>query len=127
MESSYLTKLMANPDHCPTCDTDLAKTQDASSEKPLAQEHQPVHNVLTERESTYGDYSEGACLAKSIKQVLKESKNWDKLTPAQEYSVDMIANKLSRILNGDTGHVDSWVDIAGYATLVADILQKNKE
>jgi hypothetical protein len=35
----------------------------------------------------------------------------------------MIAHKIGRIVNGDPDHVDSWVDIAGYAQLVADELQ----
>jgi len=36
---------------------------------------------------------------------------------------DMIANKLGRILNGDPNYADSWMDIAGYAKLVADRLE----
>lgn len=36
--------------------------------------------------------------------------------PFQE-SLDMIANKISRILNGDCYYDDSWRDISGYATL----------
>jgi hypothetical protein len=39
----------------------------------------------------------------------------------------MILNKVSRILAGDPGHVDHWDDIAGYATLVADILRMAEE
>jgi len=35
----------------------------------------------------------------------------------------MIFSKIARILNGDPNHLDSWTDIAGYATLVADRLQ----
>jgi hypothetical protein len=38
-------------------------------------------------------------------------------------ALDMIASKIARIVIGDYDHVDSWVDIAGYATLVADRLQ----
>jgi hypothetical protein len=37
--------------------------------------------------------------------------------------LDMIFTKVGRILNGDSNHIDSWIDIAGYATLVADRLQ----
>jgi len=33
--------------------------------------------------------------------------------------------KLSCIVNGNPDKVDSWVDIAGYATLVSDRLQGN--
>jgi hypothetical protein len=37
----------------------------------------------------------------------------------------MIASKIARIVVGDYDHIDSWVDIAGYAKLVADRLQGN--
>ena len=35
----------------------------------------------------------------------------------------MIAHKIGRIVNGDPWYADSWVDIAGYAKLVADRLE----
>jgi hypothetical protein len=31
----------------------------------------------------------------------------------------MIQHKISRILNGNPNHIDSWADIAGYAHIVA--------
>jgi hypothetical protein len=40
-------------------------------------------------------------------------------------ALDMIASKIARIVVGDYDHIDSWVDIAGYAKLVADRLQGN--
>jgi hypothetical protein len=36
--------------------------------------------------------------------------------------MDMIMHKIGRIVNGDPDYADSWVDIAGYAKLVADRL-----
>jgi hypothetical protein len=39
-------------------------------------------------------------------------------------SLDMICNKMSRIVNGNPYYDDSWVDIAGYATLVVKQLEK---
>jgi hypothetical protein len=36
----------------------------------------------------------------------------------------MVVHKIGRILNGDPHYADSWVDIAGYAKLVADRLEK---
>ena len=33
-------------------------------------------------------------------------------------SLELIANKLARILNGDPMYDDSWRDISGYCTLV---------
>lgn len=39
----------------------------------------------------------------------------------------MIAHKIGRIVNGDPWYADSWIDIAGYAKLVADRLENNIE
>jgi hypothetical protein len=45
----------------------------------------------------------------------------------QREALDMIAHKIGRILNGDPDYSDSWRDIAGYATLVADRLDGKDE
>jgi hypothetical protein len=45
------------------------------------------------------------------------------LTPDQQEALDMIFHKIGRIVNGDPDYADSWIDIAGYATLVADRLE----
>jgi len=37
----------------------------------------------------------------------------------------MIAHKIARIINGDPNHLDSWHDIAGYATLVEQELKND--
>jgi hypothetical protein len=37
----------------------------------------------------------------------------------------MICHKMARIVNGDADYDDSWIDIAGYATLVAERLRGN--
>ena len=44
------------------------------------------------------------------------------LSPHLKEAIDMIFNKIARILNGNPNHADSWVDIAGYAKLVSDRL-----
>ena len=36
----------------------------------------------------------------------------------------MISHKIARIMNGDPNYADNWIDIAGYATLVANRLEK---
>jgi hypothetical protein len=41
----------------------------------------------------------------------------------QRESLDMIAHKIARILNGNPNVHDHWHDIAGYATLVANDLK----
>lgn len=45
------------------------------------------------------------------------------LAPDQKEALEMLAHKIGRILNGDPDYADSWDDIAGYATLVANRLK----
>jgi hypothetical protein len=51
---------------------------------------------------------------------MREQDGWRRLKSHQKESLDMIAHKISRILNGDPQHRDSWVDIAGYAQITAE-------
>ena len=37
-------------------------------------------------------------------------------------ALHMIFHKIGRLVNGNPNHRDSWVDIAGYAQLVVDII-----
>lgn len=83
-----------------------------------------IENTLQERETRYGEYMEVAAIAQNLKFVMQQTANWNSLEPDQMESLDMIANKIGRILNGDPNYDDSWHDIAGYATLVADRLRK---
>jgi hypothetical protein len=85
-----------------------------------------INSTLEERHSTYGTFSEVAAASYSIKATFGMTKNYKhNLKPSQKESLDMIASKIARILTGDPNHVDSWHDIAGYATLIADELRGN--
>lgn len=81
-----------------------------------------IQQVLNERQTTYGNYSQVAAITESIMSIL--SMNKDQRTSEMNMSLYMITSKLARIVNGDPTHKDSWVDIAGYAQLVADSLEK---
>lgn len=78
--------------------------------------------VLAERGARYGDFREQAQFADAINYVCTSSKNWTEMEPFQREALRLIANKIGRILNGDPDYADNWVDIAGYAKLVADRL-----
>lgn len=84
-----------------------------------------IKEILAERCGTYGDYRQGSDLASAIQDAMATGCNSDSLEPFQEQALIVIAQKISRILNGDPDYPDSWRDIAGYATLVADILEEN--
>jgi len=65
-------------------------------------------------------------IAQDLKAVMHEVGSWEELRPDQREALDMIANKLSRILNGNPDLPDHWIDIAGYSLLIANRLQKEE-
>lgn len=79
--------------------------------------------VLNERGSRYGSFLKHAVITQRLKAVMSDTPNWIALNDDMVESLEMIAHKIGRILNGDPAYADSWVDIAGYAQLVADRLQ----
>ena len=81
-----------------------------------------LNGILNERGARYGSFEDNAAVAQHLKEVL----TWcdpERLTPSQREALDMIFSKISRIISGDAGYVDTWVDIAGYAQLVAKELE----
>lgn len=83
-----------------------------------------VENVLDARADQYGSFMQSAEVAIKIKSIMHNSiaRKDMHLFPDQMLALDMIAVKLSRIVGGNPAHRDSWLDIAGYAKLVADRL-----
>jgi transposase-like protein len=81
-----------------------------------------VDAILDERAATYGSFEDVAGCAQEIKNAIRICNN-SELDDDQIEALDMIASKIARVVNGNPNHIDSWIDIAGYATLVADRLQ----
>lgn len=81
-----------------------------------------LSELLAERESRYGNFIMHAQITQDLKLIMAACRGWSKLSFDQKESLEMIAHKIGRILNGDPNYEDSWRDIAGYATLVADRL-----
>ncbi len=81
--------------------------------------------TLTERGNRYGKFSGHAQVTQEIKRVMsRHAAALNKtFTDSQWEALEMIAHKIGRIINGDPDYADSWVDIAGYAKLVADELE----
>lgn len=84
-----------------------------------------VETTLTERGKRYGEFTGHAAITQELKHAMRRNPRWPALHPDQAEALEMIAHKIGRILNGDPNYHDSWHDIAGYATLVADRLAKN--
>ena len=84
-----------------------------------------IDAILNERGSRYGNFLDHARITQKLKSVAhqfagEQGKTFD---ADQAEAIDMIFHKLGRILNGDPNYADSWIDIAGYAQLVADRLE----
>ena len=100
----------------------LAKTKPEPKPEP-APEANKVEAILAQRGRDYGDYPQKAGFIQNMKLLIRMSPNWFDMDPDMRESVDMIATKMGRIAYGDPSHLDSWVDIAGYAKLVVYRLQ----
>ena len=81
-----------------------------------------IDATLAQRESTYGDYADVANVSQWLQETMAKGKNWDSMENYQKESLQMIANKIARIVTGNAKYHDSWHDIGGYAKLVADRL-----
>jgi hypothetical protein len=84
-----------------------------------------VNATLDARASNYGLFKNGAALMQSLKRSLADhaARHNKAFADDQWEALEMIVHKMGRIVNGNPDVVDHWVDIAGYATLVADRLQ----
>ena len=84
-----------------------------------------VDAILNARGSNYGSFEGVAGFAQVMKNLIRDTQDGrGAYLPADQCeALDMIASKIARIVNGNADYVDSWIDIAGYATLVADRLQ----
>jgi hypothetical protein len=86
-----------------------------------------INETLENRGSKYGSFKNNANTTQFLKECFRTHPSWPMMSRSQRESLDMIAHKIARILNGDPDYDDSWVDIAGYATLVAKQLKEESE
>lgn len=82
-----------------------------------------VNQLLDGREKRYGSFENNARYSQTLKAAMK-GEAWDALALDQKEALEMVAHKIARVLNGDPNYADNWVDIAGYAQLVANRLEK---
>jgi hypothetical protein len=92
---------------------------------PVIKETALVDKVLDQRAVEYGTFKDGAELMQSIKRTLSShAQKHNRLFADDQWeALEMIVHKMARIVNGNPDNADSWLDIAGYAMLVADRLE----
>lgn len=83
-----------------------------------------IDTTLAERDVNYGPFERQAGINQNIKRAMHAAPNWKDLADDMKESLELIASKIGRILNGDPNYVDSWHDIIGYALLIEKRLQK---
>ena len=90
-------------------------------------EETDIDETLDARAQDYGKFKDGAALMQAIKRTLADHARMHNKTFADDQweALEMIVHKIGRIVNGNPDKVDHWVDIAGYAKLIADRLQGN--
>ena len=77
--------------------------------------------LVVERAKTHGDYYDVAKYTALFKEVLDNAEGdrfeskLPPLTDTQRLSLDMIMNKVARILAGQSSLQEHWKDISGYA------------
>lgn len=86
-----------------------------------------VEHTLNERGKRYGEFADHAKIAQDLKDVMRNTPGWSRLSPSQKEALEMDAHKTARILNGDPNYADSWHDKQGYARLVEQELTKEKD
>jgi hypothetical protein len=82
-----------------------------------------INTILDERGKNYGEFKTHAEITMMFKRILADYQI-EKFDDDQIEALHMIFHKIGRIINGDPNYIDSWIDIAGYAKLVSDRLEK---
>ncbi len=76
--------------------------------------------TVDEREKTHGKFSDTAAISQGLKITLAQSPLFDRMSPVQRESLEMICVKMARIVCGNPDFRDHWLDVAGYIQLVVD-------
>ncbi len=84
---------------------------------------QTIEQTLNQRGTRYGAFPSLAHLSQKLKRAMARGKTWGMIPADQQESLEMIAHKIARILNGDADYIDNWHDIIGYARLITDRLE----
>ena len=77
-----------------------------------------INKTLEQRGARYGKFKDVAATTYALQEILRDAKSYKHMSDDQVIALDMICNKMARIVNGDPSYSDNWHDISGYATLV---------
>ena len=88
-----------------------------------------IVEILKERGNKYGNFRSQAATSQSLKNelvkgLISSGKTLEDLPAYQWEAMEMICHKLARAVNGEPSYDDNFIDIAGFAQLVVNELQK---
>lgn len=85
-------------------------------------EIETVRQTLKTRQSQYGSFEDVATATQDLLKILEKT-GLKSLPSMHKEALHMICSKMVRIVNGDHNFIESWHDIAGYATLMENELR----
>ena len=87
-----------------------------------------INQMLKNGEAHHGKFTGHAEISVTLKSTVHGfiAKRGKQLSTDKIEALDMMCHKMARIINGDPEHADHWIDIAGYAILVANDLEALK-
>ena len=102
----------------------IAVSSSLKESNPMSQTSaQTIQDTLNSRAKTHGSFIDNGFIMQTLKNVMRNhGKNWQNLPLEQREALEMIQHKIGRILSGNPTEPDHWRDIAGYASLIENIL-----
>lgn len=86
-----------------------------------------INEVLSERGSRYGGFTENSELTQKLNDLIVSHPKYELLSNSHRETLHMIFHKISRMVNGDNNYTDNLIDIIGYSQLLLnEIENKNK-
>lgn len=88
---------------------------------------QNIEAILQSRELTHGLYSVQSATSQRLKSLIWTSPNYRDMPDFMRESLEVIQQKIARIVSGDACEADHWIDIIGYASLVLRELDASRQ
>ncbi len=107
----------------------LSTKCNGNEEDVCSENHQyKLDEILDKRKKNYGSFESSSLISQRLKAVIASGRDRDRPFEANvAEALEMICHKIARIVNGRDDYADSWYDIAGYATLVANRINSEEQ
>lgn len=86
-----------------------------------------IKETLESRKNAHGCFWESSNTCSNLKRTMQLTPNWPDMEPAKQRALEMVMEKVTRILYGDHNFADHWHDIAGYVSLIDNYITTGNE